>query len=73
MFTPQEIEFKKKELDDLAKSVDLWLATPMSEKKEKKVQKLFIELQEKMDEIDCQYLQLKLDAYHKIYETLKND
>lgn len=71
ILTDEQFSEKKSELDSLARSIDLWQATPMSKLKSEKIAFLFTELQDQMYEIECQFLELKLSKYREIYELIK--
>lgn len=69
--TVREVESAKKELAGLAQKVDLWVNTPMSEKKQAKVKGKIEELNAKLNEIDIMFLETKLSYYRDIYEEIK--
>jgi len=67
----KEFTNKKKELDELAQSIDLWLATPMAPAKKERVLFLIEELQNRLNELDDRYLETKLASYREIYQEIK--
>jgi len=69
--TQKQFAEKDEELTKLATSIDIYVNTPLSKDKQNTVTALFDELQVKLYEIDCEYLELKLECYRKVYEELK--
>lgn len=67
----REFSQKKQELDGLAKNIDIWMGTPMTDDKKERVNYLFKKLNKQLTELDCQYLLTKLTVYKEIYEELK--
>lgn len=67
------IEQKKQEVDKLAKSIELLRTSIKSKETVEQVEYLFTELQEKMYEIDCQFLDLKHRYFQKVYNKIKED
>lgn len=71
ILTNKQFSQKKQELEALAKNIDIWMGTPMTEDKQSKVDFLFKKLNKQLTELDCQYLETKLTVYKEIYEELK--
>lgn len=63
-------EEKTKEVQELAQKVDLWVNTPLSDGKKNKVKALLFELQGRLDVLDTQYVDTKLDYYRRLYKLL---
>lgn len=69
--TQKEFEAKRDELTKLANSVDTWRMVPMDAEKEARINFLFEELVKNLYEIECKFLELKLERYKIISEELK--
>lgn len=71
ILTQKEFDEKNDELSKLATSIDIYVNTPLSKDKQNKVTALFDKLQEDLYEVDCRYLDLKLECYREVYKELK--
>lgn len=69
--TQKKFEEKQAELLKLANSIDTWRMVPMNKSKEEKINYLFEKLTKDLYEIECQFLEVKLEAYKVISEEIK--
>ncbi len=69
--TPEEYKTKHKELQDLATSIDVWKQTTLAPKTEKEVRALYEKLQAETYDLECKFLEKKIEIFKEILEALK--
>ena len=71
--TEQQFTDKKKELDKLAKSIDIWTGVDMNDEKQSRIEQLFNDMQNAMYELECDFLETKLAFFEEIYKKIKEE
>jgi len=66
-----EFQTRKDELDEIARTIDLWSATPKTKEQKKLIKELNEKLHAALYLIECDFLETKLAYYTQIRDVIK--